>query len=83
LRPGGINLAFLNSAIDFGKIRKITTGIQLKRDCVSPIADLEVAEKKQVPAYAIFSIFLQLLLFTVQKNNSTASTALPQGERPI
>jgi hypothetical protein len=66
LRPGGINLIFLNSAIDFGMIRKIT-GIQLKRDWVSPTTGLEVAEKKQLPAYAIFSTFLQLLPLLFKK----------------
>jgi len=65
LRPGGINLIFLNSAIDFGMIRKITTGIELKRDWVSPTPGLGVAEKKKLPDYAILSTFLHLppLLF--------------------
>jgi len=65
-------------------IRKITTGIQLKREVVSLTPGLEVAEKKQVPAYAIFSAFLQLPLFTVQKIIPQHPIyALPQVERPI
>jgi hypothetical protein len=51
---------------------------------VSFTPGLEVAEKKQVPAYAIFSAFLQLPLFTVQKIIPQHPIyALPQVERSI
>jgi hypothetical protein len=81
LRPGGINLTFLNSAIYFGKIRKITTGILLKRDWVSPTADLEVAEKKISSCLCSFLYFSATSSFYCSKKNNFAASNLRSSSR--